>query len=101
MSSELKNEFINECINNRIFLGYTSKDVANSLIEVSEQEYIDFEGGKYIMSSENIKRLMRVLCIEKPNAFDVNQYIDTTGLDEVELDDLSKIVKTIVGDDNA
>ena len=101
MSSELKKEFINECINNRIFLGYTSKDVANSLIEVSEEEYIDFEAGKYIMSSENIKRLMRVLCIEKPNAFDVNQYIDTTGLDEVELDDLSKIVKTIVGDDNA
>jgi len=101
MSSELKKEFINECINNRTFLGYTSKDVADSLIDVSEQDYIDFEDGKYVMTNENIKRLMKVLCIEKPNAFDVNKYIDTTGLDEVEVDDLSKIVKAIVGDDNA
>ena len=101
MSNELKKEFVSECINNRLFLGYTFKDVADSLIDVSEEEYINFEEGKYVMSNENIKRLIRVLCIKKPESFDVNKYIDTTGLDEKEIEDLSKMVEIIVGEENA
>ena len=100
MNSKFKKEFIDECVKNREFLGYSYNDVASSLINVSEEEYINFEEGNFSLSSENIKRLMRLLCVKKPSSIDVNKYIDTSGLNEVEIEDLSKMVSIIVGEEN-
>lgn len=98
MSNSFKQEFINECINNRNYLGFTNKDMANCLINVSEKDYIEFEKGNYSMSKENIERLTRVLCIKKPVKFDINKYLDTSELSEEEKEDLTSIVEMIVGE---
>lgn len=100
MDNNFKKEFIKECKNNRIYLGYTFSDISKVLIDVSEDEYMKFEDGKYNMSNENVKRLIRVLCIKKPTDIDINKYIDITGLDDVEIEDLSNILEVIVGEDN-
>lgn len=100
MSINFKKEFINECIKNREYLELTCKDMSLCLVNVSEDDYSNFESGKYSMSKENIERIMRVLCINKPKLFDINKYLDTKGLDEEEIEDLSKIVELIVGEDN-
>ncbi len=97
----LKNEFINQCIKNRKYLGFSCRDMSLCLNGVSEADYIGFEEGKYPMSKENVHRLMKVLCIEKPNNTNYSEYIDTTGLTEEEIEDLSMIVEAIVGDENA
>ena len=94
------NEFIKQCIINRKNLEFSYKDMSNCLIDVSEEDYEQFEKGNYIMDKENIKRIMRVLCVKEYNEIDINDYIDTTGLDEEEIKDLSKIVCEIVGDGN-
>ena len=101
MSNDFIYEFKNECKKNREYLGYSFYDVSVSLVDVSEEEYENFENGKHMLSKENIERLARVLCIKKPITFDVNDYIDTEGLTKEELKDLSDIIFEIVGDDNA
>ena len=93
-------EFVNECRKNRLYLGLTSKDMANCLIDVSEDNYNDFEDGKYGMSKENIERLVRVLCVSKPKDFDINKYLDVSELNKEEVNDLTEIVKVIVGEEN-
>ena len=100
MATSFKKDFINECINNRQYLGLTNKDMSLCLINVSEEDYYNFELGTYSMSKENIERIMRVLCISKPKTFDVNKYLNTSELNQEEIDDLSKIVELIVGEDN-
>jgi len=93
--------FIDECIKNRNFLEFSYKDMSNCLINVSCEDYLNFEKCKYKMSKENLIRICRVLCIKKPISFDVSSYIDTSELDEDEIKDLSKIIYEIVGDNNA
>ena len=92
--------FINECIKNRKFLEYTHKDMSNCLIGVSEKDYADFESGNYTMSKENLDRIVRVLKVKKPTYFDVSKYINVDEYDEEEIDDLTKVISTIVGEDN-
>ena len=101
MSSNFMCEFKKECKKNREYLGYSFYDVSVSLIDVSEEEYKSFEEGNIVLSKENIERLARVLCVKKPIEFDVNNYIDTEGLSQEEIDDLSNIVYELVGDENA
>ena len=96
----IKLEFINECIKNRKYLGFTYKDMSNCLIDVTEKDYEEFENGNYAMSKENVDRLVRVLCIEKPVTIDPKKYLDTSGLTQEEIEDLSHIVSLIVGEDN-
>ena len=98
---QFKEEFVDECIKNRVFLELSYKDVSSCLINVSEENYKSFEEGKFSLSKENIERLIRVLCIKKPCNIDVNKCIDTTDLNEDEIKDLSMVVEAIVGDDNA
>ena len=95
------NAFLNECIKNREFLGYSYKDMSNCLIKVTTDQYSAFEKGEYKMTKDNLMRIIRVLCIEKNKPFDVNEYIDTKGLTKEEIDDLSQVIASIVGDDNA
>lgn len=97
---EIKRELLNQCINNRRYLGLSCKNVASYLVNVSEEDYINFEKGKFIMDEENLERLSRILCI-KLDEFNIEDYIDTEGLSEEEIKDLSGIVKSLVGDDNA
>ena len=101
MSNKFIYEFKNECKKNREYLGYSFYDVSVSLIDVSEKEYREFEESDYMLSKENLERLSRVLCIKKPYDFNVNNYIDVTGLSNEEIEDLSNIVYGLVGDDNA
>lgn len=100
MSNKFIYEFKNECKKNREYLGYSFYDVCVSLINVSEKEYKDFEETDYMLSKENLERLTRVLCVKKPYDFNVNNYIDTSELNEEEIEDLSNVIYTIVGDDN-
>lgn len=93
--------FVKQCIKNRIYLDFSPKDMENCLIDVSQKQYEDFEKGKYFMSKENIIRLTRVLCIEKPVTQNIDKFIDINGLNDEELTDLSKVLSGIVGDDNA
>ena len=93
--------FINECKKNRVFLNYSCKDMANCLVNVSEEDYIKFEDYNYKMSKENLIRIARVLCLKKVQIMDVNNYIDTSELEEEEIKDLSKVISAIVGDENA
>ena len=92
--------FVNQCIKNRKILEFSYKDMANCLINVSEEDYINFEKGTYIMSKENMIRISRVLCVEKPLCKDISEYIDVTGLSEKEIEDLAKVIAVIEGDDN-
>ena len=98
MNEKFISEFKSECKKNREYLGYSFYDVSVSLVNVSEEEYKSFEESDYILSRENMERLTRVLCISKPNVFDVNKYIDTSDLSEEEVDDITKVVASIVGD---
>ena len=100
MRASIKKEFIEECIKNRKYLGFSYKDMANCLVDVSEKNYQDFEDGNYIMSDENMKRLIRVLCVKKPVSVHINEYIDTGDLTKEEVEDLSSVVEFIVGEDN-
>lgn len=92
--------FIDECIRNRKFLEYTHKDMSNCLIGVSEKDYAAFENGNYVMSKENLDRLVRVLKVSKPIDFDISEYINVDEFDEEEINDLSKVISVIVGEDH-
>lgn len=94
-------KFLINCINNRLTLEYSEREMAGYLDNVSEKDYIDFEAGKYSMSDNNLKKIIRILAVNSIELFDVNDYIDTDGLSEEEIDDLSKVISTIVGDDDA
>ena len=93
--------FINECIKNRKFLSFSYKDMSNCLKDVSQQDYANFEKGLYKMSKENLIRIVRVLCIEKPSSIDFEHGLDLNELDDDEIKDLSKVAEAIVGDENA
>ena len=97
----IKREIIKECINNRKYLGLSCKDMSNCLINVSEKDYVEFEQGNYPMNKENVQRIIKVLCISKPNKKDYSEYIDTTGLNKEEIEDLCSVLEVIVGDDDA
>jgi len=101
MNEKFIYEFKNECKKNREYLGYSFCDVSVSLVDVSEKEYQDFEESDYLLSRENMERLTRVLCISKPNVFDISKYMDTSGLTKEEIDDITEVVKTLVGDFDA
>lgn len=94
-------KFLLTCINNRQVLEYSEKEMASYLVNVSEEDYIKFEHGKYLMDDNNLKRIARVLAIENKNLFNLEDYIDTDGLSEEEIEDLSKIIYDIVGEVDA
>jgi len=100
--NNVKEEFIRECISNRNYLEFTYKDISNCLIGVSEKEYKDFEDGNYNMSIENVKRLLKVLCIEKPVFSDVEKYLDfsNSDLSKSDIEDIKNIAYEIVGGNN-
>jgi len=83
-------------------LEFTYKDISNCLIGVSEKEYKDFEDGNYNMSIENVKRLLKVLCIEKPVFSDVEKYLDfsNSDLSKSDIEDIKNIAYEIVGGNN-
>ena len=93
--------FLKECIKNRKFLDFSCKDMANCLTNVSADDYANFEAGEYKMSKDNLIKIARVLCIEKPVVKDISDYIDISELTEEEVNDLTKVVAAIVGDENA
>jgi hypothetical protein len=93
--------FLKECIKNRKFLEFTYQDMSNCLTNVSVDDYANFEKGQFSMSKDNLIRITRVLCIEKPVIKDIEDYIDVDGLTEDEINDLTKVVAAIVGDENA
>ena len=94
-------KFLLTCINNRKILEYSEKEMASYLEDVSELDYINFEKGKYLMSQNNLKKIIRVLAITNIKLFNLNDYIETEGLSEEEIKDLSLIVEQIVGEENA
>ena len=96
-----KIEFIRQCKKNREFLEFSYKDMSNCLINVNEDEYKLFEEGKFSISKENLMRIVRVLCIEESNKFDLSDYIDVNGIDEEQINDLSNIIEELVGEVDA
>lgn len=97
---EKYNKFLLTCINNRKTLEYSEKEMASYLVGVSEEDYINFENGKYLMDEDNVKRIVRVLAITNVELFNVSDYIDTEDLSEEEIKDLSVIVEQIVGEED-
>ena len=97
--NNVKKEFIKECISNRNYLEFTCKDMANCLVGVSEKEYKEFEAGNYNMSIENARRLVKVLCIKKPMATEIEKYLDFSNseLSKSDIDDIKNIAIEIVG----
>ena len=97
--NNVKKEFIKECLNNRNYLEFTYKDMANCLVGVSEKEYKEFEAGNYNMSIENARRLVKVLCIKKPMATEIEKYLDFSNseLSKSDIDDIKNIAIEIVG----
>ena len=93
-----KENFLRQCIKNREILEYSYKDVSDALENVTEEEYKNFENGKVMISKENLQRLVRLLCLEDFNQFDLEQYIDTSGLSDEEIDDLKEVVEKLVGE---
>ena len=93
--------FVNQCIKNREILEFSYKDMVNCLINITEEDYINFEKGTYLMSKENMIRIARVLCVEKPLFKDISEYIDVSGLSDNEIADLSKVIAALEGDDIA
>ncbi len=92
-------DFLNQCKKNREILEFTYQDMANCLVDMSAKEYSLFEMGKIKnISKENLKRIVRVLCIADVNNFNLNDYIDIEYLSEEEILDLGKIVETLVGE---
>ena len=53
------------------------------------------------MSDDNLKRLVRILAIDTLDEFDINDYIEIDGLSDEEIEDLSLIIKEMVGDQDA
>ena len=100
MNSEYK-LFVRQCIKNRKYLEFSYQDMSDCLLNVSPDNYEDFECGNYSMSKENLIRIARVLCVKKPSSIDIKDYIDTSGMSEEETKDLSRALNAIVGDDNA
>lgn len=100
MNNEYK-LFVKQCIKNRLYLEFSYQDMSNCLIDVTSSDYENFEKGKYKMSKENLIRIARVLCVKRPTSLDIKDYIDTTGLTDEEIIDLSKAISVIEGDDNA
>ena len=96
-----KSEFINLCKKNREILEFSYEDMSDCLINVSPDNYENFECGNYSMSKENLIRIARVLCVKKPSSIDIKDYIDTNGMNEEEIKDLARALNAIVGDDNA
>ena len=96
-----KNSFVRQCKKNREILEYTYKDISNVLVDVSEGEYKAFEEGKTLLNKDNLERLVKILCIEEYNKFDLNDYIDLSDLEEEEINDLSEIVEKLVGEVDA
>jgi len=92
--------FLLTCINNRKLLEYSEKEMASYLENVSEQDYIKFENGKYLMSENNMKKIIRILAVKSIETFNLSDYIEIKGLSEEEIDDLSVVVAQIVGEDN-
>ena len=93
--------FVRQCIKNRKYLEFSYKDMANCLSKVSENDYENFEKGKYMMSKDNLIKIARVLCVEKPLFKDISEYADISGLSENEIKDLSRMFAMLEGDDNA
>ena len=93
-------KFLLTCINNRQILDYSEKEMASYLVNVSEEDYINFEKGRFFMDEDNIKRIARVLAIKKIELFNLDNYIETDGLSEEEIEDLSAIVAQIVGEED-
>lgn len=96
----MKNKFISICIKNRKYLGFSFKDISNCLIDVSEEEYKQFEDGKYNLNRENIIRLMRVLCIKEKELVDLDSLLqlDDNELNEEEKEDIKGIASDILGE---
>lgn len=97
----MKEEFLKVCIKNRLFLKLSVEELASYLSGVSSKEYEAFEEGNYDMSKENIERICRILCVKKPIKFNLEDHIDINSVNDEELEDISKIVEAIVGDENA
>ena len=95
----VKEEFIDECIKNRKYLGFSHLDMANCLINMSENDYKNFELGKYNISKENVSRLIKVLCIEKPIKQE-NILELSSDLSEEEREDLLNLASELVGEFN-
>ena len=93
--------FVKQCIKNRKYLEFSYKDMVNCLNKVSEEDYANFEKGQYLMSKDNLIRISRVLCVEKPIFKDIGEYLDTKELSENEIRDLSKVISVLEGEDNA
>lgn len=93
--------FVCECIKNRKYLEFDYQDMSNCLIDVSVEDYENFEKGKILLSKENMIRIAKVLCIKKPHKLTINDYIDTSSLSEEEIKDIEKVLLAIEGDDNA
>ena len=96
-----KLDFIKQCRENRKILGFTYFDMSACLFNVSEEQYKLFENGKCWMSEENLRRIVRVLCIEHKKEFYLEDYVDVTGLSEEEVMDIKGIVETLVGEVDA
>ena len=96
-----KSEFLNQCKKNREYLNYSTKDVADALIDFSAEDYENFENGRssYI-SKENLRRLVDILCLKSNKQFNINDYINTSDLEAEEVKDLKKVIEYIVGDEN-
>ena len=75
--------------------------VLSRQIKTRNESIKEFEKGKGMLSLENLRKIAKVLCIEKPTDKDLSKYIDINGLDVEELNDIAKVVNAIVGDDNA
>ena len=93
----VKEQFIQECIKNREYLGFTYLDMSNCLIDMSENDYKNFELGKYEISKENAIRLTRILCLQKPKNKTIELEFDDDISDE-DKEDLLKIASELEGD---
>ena len=96
----VKEEFIKDCIKNRKYLGFSYEDMANCLIDMNANDYKNFELGKCNISKENVTRIIRILCIERPKLNEINLDLDST-LSNDEKEDLFSIACMLEGDFNA
>ena len=94
-------KFLLTCINNRNVLEYSEKEMSSYLDGVSEKDYVDFERGKYLMSKNNLMKIVRILAIKASEIFSLKDYIDTEGLSDEDVADLTIVVSKIVGEENA
>lgn len=94
-------KFLLTCINNRNVLEYSEKEMSSYLDNVSEKDYVSFEQGKYLMSKNNLIKIVRILAIKASEIFSLKDYIDTEGLSDEEVDDLTSVISKMVGEENA